>query len=98
MSRRFFLGAILAVAVAMGAHAQAFTVSYLDGTVELQSAKGWTEIAIGDKVPQDATVRISLTGSLELLRARTRITILKDGVYSIATLTAAAGTAAPGSV
>jgi TolA-binding protein len=66
--------------------------------VELQSAKGWTEISIGDKVPQDAMVRISLTGSLELLRARTKITILKDGVYSIATLTAAAGTGASGGV
>ena len=92
MSRRTILVALFVGVLAVGAFAQAFTASYLDGTVELQSAKGWGAIAIGDKVPADATVRISQTGSLELLRAKTKITLLKDGVYSIASLSAAAGT------
>jgi tetratricopeptide (TPR) repeat protein len=91
MSRRTILVALFAGVLVMGAFAQAFTVSYLDGTVELQSAKGWAAIAIGDRVPADATVRISQTGSLELIRARTKITLLKDGVYSLSSLSAAAG-------
>ena len=91
MSRKIFLVAILAGVLAMGAFAQAFTVSYLDGTVEMQTTRGWKAISIGDQVPTDATIRISQTGSLELLKARTKITLLKDGVYSMASLSAAAG-------
>ena len=71
MSRTTILVAFLAGVLAAEAFAQAFTVAYLDGTVELQAAKGWGEVAIGDRVPADATVRISQTGSLELVRAGT---------------------------
>jgi tetratricopeptide (TPR) repeat protein len=92
MSRNTILVALFASALAAGAFAQAFTVRYLDGAVELQTAQGWGTLAIGDTVPADATVRISQTGSLELVRARTKITLLKDGVYSMAGLSAAAGT------
>jgi tetratricopeptide (TPR) repeat protein len=97
MSRITFLAAIFAL-VSAGAFAQAFTASYLDGAVELQTAKGWKVVSIGDQVPADATIRISQAGSLELLRAKTKITLLKDGVYSIASLTAAAGTNASAGV
>jgi len=64
----------------------------------LQTAKGWTAVSIGDQVPADATIRISQTGSLELLRAKTKITLLKDGVYSMASLSAAAGKTGSGGV
>jgi len=84
------LVALFAAVVTAGISAQAFTVSYLDGTVELQTAKGWTAVSIGDKIPADATVRISDTGSLELTRARTKITLLKDGTFSVASLAAGA--------
>lgn len=91
MSRRTILVAFFAVVLAAGAFAQGFTVNYLDGVVEMQSGKGWTAVSIGDQVPPDATVRISQTGSLELVRSRTKITLLKDGVYSMASLSATAG-------
>lgn len=86
---------VLTALVSVGAFAQAFTVSYLDGTVELQTAKGWSTLSIGDQVPADATVRISQEGSLELTRARTKLTLLKDGVFALSGLSkasAAAGT------
>ena len=98
MSRRFILAAIFAGVFAVGAFAQAFTVSYLDGTVEQQSAKGWKAVSIGDGVPADATIRISQEGSLELLRGKTKITLLKDGVYKMAGLAEAAGASASGGV
>lgn len=98
MSRKTILVVLFAGVLAAGAFAQAFTVSYLDGTVELQSARGWNAISIGDKVPADATVRVSQTGSLELLRGKTKITLLKDGVYSVASLAAAAGKGASAGV
>jgi len=92
------LVALFAAVVAAGISAQAFTVSYLDGTVELQTSKGWTAVSIGDKVPADATVRISDTGSLELIRARTKITLLKDGTFSVASLAAGASAGGSGGV
>ncbi|MGO9308855.1 MAG: tetratricopeptide repeat protein [Spirochaetia bacterium] len=93
-----FLAAVFAVALVVSASAQAFTVSYLDGTVELRSAKGWTSISIGDKVPANSTIRISESGSVELLRAGAKITLLKDGTYSVASLSAAAGNGASSGV
>jgi len=90
MRRTFLLVALLAALVAAGAFAQAFTVSYLDGTVELQTAKSWSAVSIGDKIATDATVRVSDSGSLELTRAGAKITILKDGVFSVANLAAGA--------
>jgi tetratricopeptide (TPR) repeat protein len=98
MNRQIILVAIFAGLLVTGAFAQAFTVNYLDGTVELQTAKGWSAMSIGDKVPADSTIRISQTGSVELLRAKTKITLLKDGVYSLASLSAAAGGSTAGGV
>ena len=97
MSRKHILVILLAFVTA-GAFAQAFTVNYLDGLAELQTAKGWQALSIGDKVPADASVRISQSGSLELQRGTSRISILKDGTYSIASLSkaAAANAAASG--
>jgi tetratricopeptide (TPR) repeat protein len=88
---------VLVLAAAVGVSAQAFTVNYLDGTVELQNAKGWTAISIGDQVPADASIRISQAGSIELRRGAAKITLLKDGVYALATLAkAGAGTGSTG--
>ncbi len=89
------LVALFAAVVVLGVSAQAFTVTYLDGTVELQTAKGWATVQIGDKVAANATVRISDTGSLELTRGGAKITILKDGTFAVASL--AAGSASGGS-
>jgi tetratricopeptide (TPR) repeat protein len=82
---------LFSVVLTAGAFAQAFTVSYLDGTAELQTSKAWQALSIGDQVPATATVRVSQNGSLELQRAQSRITILKDGVYDMAALVKAVG-------
>ncbi len=81
-----------------GISAQAFSVSYLDGVAELQAAKAWMTLSIGDKVPADGSVRISQSGSLELFRGKLKITILKDGVYDVAALAKAAGKSGAGGI
>jgi len=96
MRRTLLLVAVFAAVVLVGVSAQAFTVSYLDGTVELQTAKGWSAVSIGDRIPADATVRISDTGSLELVRTGAKITILKDGVFAVAGLAAGASSGTSG--
>jgi tetratricopeptide (TPR) repeat protein len=54
--------------------------------VELKTPTGWAPLSIGDMVPANASVRVSQSGSLELSQGKTRITILKDGTYDIASL------------
>jgi tetratricopeptide (TPR) repeat protein len=87
MNRKLLIGFFLSTLLAVGAFAQAaFTVSYLDGLAELQGAKAWQALSIGDQVPATGTVRVSQSGSLELQRGQTHITILKDGTYDMASL------------
>lgn len=98
MNKRYFLAAAFALVLTAGISAQAFSVSYLDGVAELQAAKTWKALSIGDKVPADASVRISQNGSLELLRGKFRITILKDGVYDMAALAKATDKSGAGGI
>jgi tetratricopeptide (TPR) repeat protein len=97
MRLRLLLVAVFAAVTIAGVAAQAFSVSYLDGSVDLKTAKGWKALVIGDKVPADASVRLSQEASLELQRGKTRITLLKDGTYEMAALSKAADAPAAGS-
>jgi tetratricopeptide (TPR) repeat protein len=81
---------VLCAGVALFA-AQQLTIEYLDGTVELRTAKGWTALSIGDGVAADASIRVSKSGSVELSLGTQRISILKDGTYAVADLMRAAG-------
>ena len=49
---RFLLVAVFAAVTIAGAAAQAFSASYLDGSVDLKTAKGWKALAIGTRCPQ----------------------------------------------
>ncbi|MGA2764803.1 MAG: hypothetical protein ABSG17_15760 [Spirochaetia bacterium] len=90
MKKALMLVSVLALVAAASSFAQSYSVSYADGVAELKSSQGWSPLSIGDAVPANASVRISQSGSLELTRGKARITILKDGVYNIATLSRAA--------
>jgi len=90
MNRRLILVVALVAVVSTGAFAQAFTVNYLDGVAEQQTGKTWLALSIGDSVPADAIIRLSQTGSLELQRGKTKISLLKDGTYNVGTLASAA--------
>jgi tetratricopeptide (TPR) repeat protein len=96
MLQKNLLLVVLFAAVAIGVSAQAFTVSYLDGSVELKAAKGWKVLAIGEKVPADGTVRLSQDATLELQRGTVRISLIKDGVYEMARLATATDKPASG--
>ena len=98
MKIKALLVVLFGIAVSLGVSAQALSVSYFDGVVELRTAKGWKELAIGDQVPPDGRVRISQNGSLELQRAKARIAILKDGIYDMASLVKATDKAGTGGV
>ncbi len=86
MKKSLSLALVFAFMLAASAFAQSYSVTYSDGTVELKTTQGWTPLSIGDAVPASASVRISQSGSLEMIRGKARITILKDGTYDIAYL------------
>jgi tetratricopeptide (TPR) repeat protein len=98
MSKKYLFAAVFALVLTAGIGAQAFSVSYLDGVAELQAAKVWKALSIGDKVPADGSVRVSENGSLELLRGKLKITILKDGVYDMAALARATDKSGAGGI
>lgn len=98
MSKRLLLAAAFTVAVTVGVFAQAFSVDFVDGVAEIKTAKGWQALSIGDTVAPDASVRISQSGSLELLKGKVRITLLKDGTYDMASLAKATDKAGAGGV
>jgi tetratricopeptide (TPR) repeat protein len=98
MKKALGLVSVFIFLAAASAFAQAYEVSYSDGTVELKTAKGWTSLSMGDAVPANASVRVSQAGSLELSRGKFRITILKDGTYDIASLVRASEKSGAGGI
>ena len=89
MRKRLAFSAVMLLAFSTAVFGQSFVVNYLDGTVELKSASGWTEISIGKQLAIESTIRISDSGSVELQRGKSRITILKDGTYALKDLASA---------
>lgn len=81
MTRRLLLtGLFLSLAITFS-FAQSLTVDYLDGTVQVQSTKGWKDLSVGNTVGLDARVRVSDSGTVEFTRGAQRFSILKDGTY-----------------
>ncbi len=83
MKKKLVIAIVISIAAATAVCAQSLDVDYLDGTVELKTAKGWSAISIGDTLQAGATVRVSKGGSLEMSRGNKRITVVKDGTYAI---------------
>ena len=98
MKRALGLVSALVLVFAASAFAQSYSVTYSDGVVELKTTTGWTALSIGDSVPANASVRVSQTGSLELTRAKAKITILKDGTYDVAALASASQKSGAGGI
>jgi tetratricopeptide (TPR) repeat protein len=86
MKKTTLLTIVLLVSAAALAFCQSLTVDYLDGTVELKSARGWSALSIGDQVGADATVRLAKGSTLELSNATQRLSIVKEGTYVLSTL------------
>jgi hypothetical protein len=74
--------------IAQAGKAAEFTVAYLDGTVELQSAAKWMALSIGDKVLQDAMVRVAKDSSMQLSRAGLTLSFLTPGSFSVSDIMA----------
>ena len=94
MHKRNLIALAFALLFGAAAFAQSFSVDYTDGTVELKipkdkAGKEWKALSIGDVVPAEASIRVAAGSSIELTRGKARVTILKQGTYTLADLSRA---------
>jgi Anaphase-promoting complex, cyclosome, subunit 3 len=86
MTRQIILTiAFLSFAITFAA-AQGLTVTYLDGTLEVQTSKGWRPLDVGSTISADARIRVSDSATVELRRGAQHISIIQDGEYAISDL------------
>jgi hypothetical protein len=86
MTRQIILTiAFLSFSITFAA-AQGLTVTYLDGTLEVQTAKGWRPLDVGSTISADARIRVSDSATVELRRGAQHISIIQDGEYAISDL------------
>jgi len=93
MARQIILTTAFLSFVAAFAAAQDLTVTYLDGTLEVRTAKGWRTLDVGSTIKADSRVRVGDSGSVELRRGSQHISIIQDGEYAIAELLSSSGKA-----
>ncbi len=60
-----------------------FSVEYLEGTLECNTGGKWSEMELGDMIPDSSTIRLSQNGYVELAWNGNTLTLLRDGIYEI---------------
>jgi len=73
------LGLLALVSVA--AFCQDVFVDYLEGVLERSVGSAWRPLDIGDRLPAEATIRLSGRGFVELVQGKVRVSISQDAVY-----------------
>lgn len=94
MNKTLIITMIAIVAVVSMAAAQNIIVEYVEGMVELQGSRGWSEVFIGDSVPGNATIRVGDDGMVELRGAERTVLLARAGTYDLATILSAVQPAA----
>ena len=77
------LALVLLAATSIAAVSQVAQVDYLEGVAHIEVGGSWSELAIGDRLPPEATIRLSEQGFLELVQGALRVSITQDGLYKL---------------
>ncbi|MCP4162956.1 MAG: hypothetical protein GY760_23080 [Deltaproteobacteria bacterium] len=85
MLKKFFLVLSLLFTI-YSISARELQIDYLDGYLEVKNGSNWDSIDIGDVVSDSATLRLSDDGYAELTSGRTKISLIKDGIYETGNL------------
>ena len=86
--KRSFMLVVFSVAVGACAFAQSLTVSYLEGSAEVQSGSSWHALAIGDSLSPSSTVRLADGSYLEIGGGPSAISLSQGGTYPLNRLVA----------
>ena len=73
---------LLLILAAAPLAADELLVEYMDGVLEIQSGGRWDELDIGDSIPENAKIRLSDEGFVELSSGSVKVTLNKGGTYS----------------
>ncbi len=65
---------------------QTIDLQYVDGILEKQTAAGWEEVFIGDRLESTDSLRLSGDGYAELSAGNQLLTLHKPGVYGLSDL------------
>ncbi len=78
------LAGLLLTVLTASLQAQELTVSYAQGRVEADGSSGWTNVALGQAIPSDTTIRLSGSSCLDLNDSHgVNITINQPGTYAL---------------
>ena len=69
--------------------AENFNVSYLEGQAQIQSGSSWINLAIGDVVPSETSIRLIGPGILQLKGADLEVVLSLPGTYLVKDIAAA---------
>ncbi len=74
---------IFCLALATGISAQGVRVSYVDGSASMRRGAAWVDLAVGDPVPTNATLRLGESAHLELSAQGAKVILTRTGTYSL---------------
>jgi tetratricopeptide (TPR) repeat protein len=66
--------------------AEEVRVEFIDGFLEVMEESDWVDVETGDMIPPDADIRLDESTIIELTLGETKITISREGIYSLADL------------
>jgi hypothetical protein len=66
--------------------AEEVRVEFIDGFLEVMEESDWVDVETGDMIPPDADIRLDESTIIELALGETKITISREGIYSLADL------------
>lgn len=89
ITRRRLVLLVTVVCLSSRVFAQAYHVSYLDGTAKKKSNASWIELVMGDQIGPHDLIRLAEASYLEIAGS-TNLTISQPGDYSIQRLVSAA--------
>jgi len=65
-----------------------YSVEYINGAVDCRVGQDWKSLGPGDPVSADTSIRLSRGAIVELAASGKRISLVKEGVYAMASLSA----------
>ncbi len=88
MKSSVFLTVAFFALTTLATAAPSLSVSYMEGTAYLRSGSSWQELAIGDSVSSDASVRLDAGAAVQLKGTGADIYLTQKGTYAIGDLLA----------
>lgn len=82
MMKRASAFVLLILIAAIPLLAEDLLVEYVEGTLEIKEGATWSELYIGDLIPENSLIRLSGNGFAELSTPAVTVTLSDDGTYN----------------